>query len=155
MLQHYGNMKPHGNMLPRGTLYCSLIPLWRATGEALVTLYMNRIRKFVCLFVCLFVCPFQNSSWGKRAIYMRFSLNVQKFTRECIVLRNKCSGPLSGRYCPETGHWQKKPGQNGLFLEVFGTFDPLPDTVFNPNFKRSYKAMQYTFMGSFRKFGVI
>ena len=30
----------------------------QATGEALVTLYMNRIRKFVCLCVCLFVCLF-------------------------------------------------------------------------------------------------
>ena len=30
----------------------------------------------------------------------------------------------------------EKTGQNGLFLEVFGTFDTLPDTVFNPNFKR-------------------
>ena len=27
----------------------------QATGEALVMLYMNRIRKFVCLFVCLSV----------------------------------------------------------------------------------------------------
>ena len=53
MLQHYGNMKPHGNMLPRGTLYCSLIPLWRATGEALVPLYEYNS---VCLFVCLSVC---------------------------------------------------------------------------------------------------
>ena len=30
----------------------------------------------------------------------------------------------------------KKTAKNGLFLEVFRTFDTLTDTVFNPNFKR-------------------
>ena len=27
----------------------------QATGEALVTLYMNRITKFVCVFVCVYI----------------------------------------------------------------------------------------------------
>ena len=35
---------------------------------------------------------------------------------------------------PDTG--RRKPAKNGLFLEVFGIFHPLPDTIFNPNFKR-------------------
>ena len=30
----------------------------------------------------------------------------------------------------------KKTAKNGLFLEFFGTFDTLSDTVLNPNFKR-------------------
>ena len=29
---------------------------------------------------------------------------------------------------PDTG--RKNPAKNGLFLEVFGTFDTLPDTVY-------------------------
>ena len=30
----------------------------------------------------------------------------------------------------------RKTGQNDLFLEVFGKFEQLPDTIFTPNFKR-------------------
>ena len=39
--------------------------------------------------------------------------------------------PGCPKWCPV-----EKTGQNGLFLEVFGKFDPLSDTVFNPNFKQ-------------------
>ena len=41
-----------------------------------------------------------------------------------------------GHYCPETGHGWKKPAKIGLFLEVFGMFNSLSDTVFIQNFKR-------------------
>ena len=47
-----------------------------------------------------------------------------------LIYKGNFSDQLSGRYCPKTGHDWKKPAKNGLLLEVFGTFDPLPDTVF-------------------------
>ena len=55
--------------------------------------------------------------------------------KDYFVKRN-LFGEVSGRYCPETGHDWKKTAKNGLFLEVFGIFDPLPDKPFIPNFKR-------------------
>ena len=107
-------------------------------GRSPSPIYINRIRMFVCLCVCLFVCLCVclnfNSSWGKRAIYVRFSLNVYKFTRECILLRNNFSDRPSGRYWPESGHGWKKTAKNGLFFYVFGNFDPLPDKIFIQNF---------------------
>ena len=57
-----------------------------------------------------------------------------------------------GHQAGRNGVRWKNPAKNGLFLEVFGTFDKLPDTVFNPNFKRMKKVTRYTLLVSFRKF---
>ena len=43
-----------------------------------------------------------------------------------IISDTTLSGMVSGG---------EKAGENGLFLEVFGTFVSLPDALFNPNFK--------------------
>ena len=120
----------------------------QATGEALV-IYINRIRMFVCLSVCLYVNYIlgDEGRWGKSvngdswAIYQGRS-SLCFFNRSSIIPDTRLSGGEKG-------------GQNGLFLEVFGKFDPLPERVFNPNFKRRQKVMRYTLLGSFRKFGLI
>ena len=93
---------------------------------------------FVCLSVCLFVCLYVNYILGDEwrwvksvngdswAIYQGRS-SLCFFNRSSIIPDTRLSGMVSGG---------EKGGQNGLFLEVFGKFDPLPERVFNPNFKR-------------------
>ena len=41
-----------------------------------------------------------------------------------------------GHQAVRNGVRWKKTAKNGLFLEVFRTFNTLTDKVFNPNFKR-------------------
>ena len=53
-----------------------------------------------------------------------------------LIYKENLFNQLSRRYCPETGHDWKKPAKNRLILEVFGAFDPLPNTVFIQYFKR-------------------
>ena len=60
----------------------------------------------------------------------------------CVIYRGRsslCFFVLSGNISDTTMSGMvsggEKAGKNGLFLEVFGTFDPLPNALFNPNFK--------------------
>ena len=103
------------------------------------------------------VCLFVNYILGDEGRWVK-SVNVHSWA----IYKGRsslCFFVLSGKITDTTLSGMvsggEKAGQNGLFLEVFGTFDPLPDALFNQNFKGRKKAMRYTLLTGFRKFGLI
>ena len=78
------------------------------------------------LIVCYFTVHSSHGCYGPQALG-RWKKVAEK---RLMILRDDRVDGRSPRY------WQKKTGQNLLFLEVSGISDLLPDTVFNPNFKR-------------------
>ena len=84
---------------------------------------------YVCMRVCICVCR----SFTTQQTGLSERENLQKTGNLCcsvFILEKNLSAQLSGRYWPESGHDWKKPAKNGLFLEVFGIFNALPDEVF-------------------------
>ena len=88
------------------------------------------------LIVCYFTVHSSHGCYGPQALG-RWKKVAEK---RLMILRDDRVDGRSPRY------WQKKTGQNLLFLEVSGISDLLPDTVFNPNFKRRQKVMRYTLL---------
>ena len=112
-----------------------------ATGQITSLVYINII-VFVCLSVSLSVCLSVCLFVPKLLLGKLTNMDILYTNRSTIYLERmlsiyeiypiKC--PVAIGRKPDTG--RSKPAKNALFLEVFGEFDTLPYTVFNPNFKR-------------------
>ena len=80
---------------------------------------INRIRRLsVCLSDCLFVCPQTPPREIHICRHIVYGSNPNLSGKVVIYIQRPSDRP-SGRYCPETGHLQRKIVKNRHFFDVF------------------------------------